>query len=166
MSYFLHLCDCSVPYCASLEAWNWVVAGQHLNASHPRESVWPNLNVSIFSGNDFWTTLNSHIISTVRPFDLIPKLRARPQYQLSSGTKYINVTQCDSHRHYLDMDITQSNLNNRSGPQPNAIKYKFMTWIWSLICLQMSSHMISFWKTLMGWAFRKPSIIFDRFFGS
>ena len=30
MSYFLYLCDCSVPYCA------WVVAGQHLNASHPR----------------------------------------------------------------------------------------------------------------------------------
>ena len=30
MSYFLHLCDCSVFYCASLEAWNCVVAGQHL----------------------------------------------------------------------------------------------------------------------------------------
>ena len=50
MSYFLNLCDCSVPYCASLEAWNWVVAGQHLNASHPRSSVWPNPNISIFSG--------------------------------------------------------------------------------------------------------------------
>ena len=34
MSYFLHLCDCSLPYCAILEAWNWFVAGQHLNASH------------------------------------------------------------------------------------------------------------------------------------
>ena len=27
MSYFLHLCDCSLPYCATLEAWNWFVAG-------------------------------------------------------------------------------------------------------------------------------------------
>ena len=24
MSNFLHLCDCSVPYSASLEAWNWL----------------------------------------------------------------------------------------------------------------------------------------------
>ena len=39
LSYFLHLYDFSVPYCASLVAWNWVVAGQHLNASHPRSSV-------------------------------------------------------------------------------------------------------------------------------
>ena len=41
-SYFLNLCDCSVPYWASLEACNWVVAGQHINASHPRSSTWPN----------------------------------------------------------------------------------------------------------------------------
>ena len=53
MSYFLHLCDCSVPYCASLEAWNWVGAGQHLHASHPRSSVWPIPNVTLFSGNYF-----------------------------------------------------------------------------------------------------------------
>ena len=33
MSYFLHLCVRNVPYCASLNAWNWVVlvAGQHLS---------------------------------------------------------------------------------------------------------------------------------------
>ena len=96
--------------------------------------------ISIFSGNYFVKTLNCHISSTVRAFDLIPKLRARPKYQLSSGTKYINVIQCDSHRHYLDIDTTQSILNNPSGPQSNAIKYKFMTWIWLLLCLQMSSH--------------------------
>ena len=53
MSYFLHLCDSSVPYCASLEAWNWVGAGQHIHASHPRSSVWPIPNVTLFSGNYF-----------------------------------------------------------------------------------------------------------------
>ena len=54
MSYVLHLCDCTVPYCASLKAWNWVEAGQHLNGSHPRSSSWPNHNVSILSGNCFF----------------------------------------------------------------------------------------------------------------
>ena len=72
MSYFLNLCDCSVPYCASLEAWNWVVAGHHINASHPMSSVWPNPKFSILSGNYFVKTLNCHISSTVRAFDLIP----------------------------------------------------------------------------------------------
>ena len=51
---FFYLFDCSVPYCAYLEACNWVVAGQHLNASQPRSSVWPKPNVSIFSGNLFY----------------------------------------------------------------------------------------------------------------
>ena len=46
MSYFLHLCDCSLPYCATLDAWNWFVAGQHLNGSHPRSPVCPNPNVT------------------------------------------------------------------------------------------------------------------------
>ena len=31
MSFFLSLCDCSVPYWASHEAWNWIVAGQNLS---------------------------------------------------------------------------------------------------------------------------------------
>ena len=116
MSYFLHLCDCCVLYCASLEAWNWVGAGQHLNASHPRSSIWQNQNVSIFSGNYFRKT---------------------------SGIwhNYINVIHCDSHRHYLDINTTESILNNPSGPQLNVIKYKFITWICSLFWLQMSSHM-------------------------
>ena len=138
MSYFLQRCDCSVPYCASLEAWNWVVAEQHLNANHRRSSIWPNPNVSIFSGNFFKTTLNCNITSTFRAFDLIQKLRARPEYQLSSGTKYIKVIQCDLHRHYLD---SQRILNNAIGQNSNAIKYKFMTWIWSPFRLKMSSHM-------------------------
>ena len=47
MSFILQICDLSVPYCASLEAWNWVVAGQQ------RDSV--------------------------RAFDLIPKLKVRPE---------------------------------------------------------------------------------------
>ena len=42
MSYCLHFGDYSVPYCASLEAWNRVLAGQHLNVSHPRSSIWPS----------------------------------------------------------------------------------------------------------------------------
>ena len=117
MPYFLYICDCSVPYCAFLEAWNWVIAGQHLNASHPRSSVWLNPNVPIFSGNYFWKTLNCHISSTVRAFDQITKLRDRP-----------------------DIETTQSFLNNPSGPQSNAIKYKFITFIWSLFSLQMSTH--------------------------
>ena len=41
-SYFLNFFDCSVPYGASLEAWNWVVAEQHINASHPMSSIWSN----------------------------------------------------------------------------------------------------------------------------
>ena len=130
MSYFLHLCDWSVPYCASLEAWNWIVPGQHLNASHPRSSIWPNhlfffiflfhfYFFLIFSGNYFLTTLNCHITSTDRAFDLIPKLRARPEYQLTYGNKYKNLKHCDSHRYYPDIDTTQIILNN---PQSNAIK--------------------------------------------
>ena len=53
MSNFLHLCDCNLPYCATLEALNWFVAGQQLNASQPRSPVWPNQNVTLFSGNYF-----------------------------------------------------------------------------------------------------------------
>ena len=54
--------------------------------------------ISVFSGNYFVQTLNCHISSTVRAFDLIPKLRARPKYQLSYDTKYIDGIQCDSQR--------------------------------------------------------------------
>ena len=137
MSYFLYLCDCSVPYCAFLKAWDWVVAGQHLNASHPRSSFWPNPNDTLFSGIFFF---NRHIFSIVKAFDLLIKLRDKPEYQLSSGTKYINVIPCDSHWHYLDIDTTQSFLDNPNGPQLNAIRYQFMTWIWLLFCLQMPSN--------------------------
>ena len=53
MSNFLHLCDCSVPYCASLGARNWLGAGQHFHASHPRSSVWPIPKVTLFLGHFF-----------------------------------------------------------------------------------------------------------------
>ena len=33
---------------------------------------------------------------------------------------------------HLDIETTQSFLDNPSGPQLNAIKYNFMTWIWLL----------------------------------
>ena len=46
--------------------------------------------------------------------------------------------------HYLYIHTTQSILNNPNGPQSIATKYKLMTWIWSLFCLQMSSHMDQF----------------------
>ena len=81
-----------MTYCASLEAWNLNVAGQHLNASNPRSSVWPNSNITIFSGFFFGQTLNCHYSLTVKAFDLIPKLRARPEYHLSFGSKYTSYT--------------------------------------------------------------------------
>ena len=37
----------------------------------------------------------------------LSKLRDRPEYQVSSGTKYKYVIQCDSHGHYLDIDTIQ-----------------------------------------------------------
>ena len=55
---------------------------------------------------------------------------------------YIHVSKFDLHRHNIDIDTTKSILNNPSGPQSNAIKYKFVTWIWSLFCLQLSSLMV------------------------
>ena len=116
---FLYLFYCNVPFCAFLEAWNWVVAGHHLKASQHRSSVWPNPNVTLFSGIKFF--FNFHISSTVRTFDLFPKLRARPEYQLYSGTTHINVIMCDSHQHYIDIETTQSFLDNPSGPQTNTI---------------------------------------------
>jgi hypothetical protein len=122
MSNFLHLCDCSLPYCVTLEAWNWFVARQHLNASHPRSPIWPTENVTIFSGNYFWKTLNGHYSSTVRDFDLIPKLRARPEYQLSSGTIYIPR---DLRPHFFHKETVPSSLHTHSLPQSNAINYKF-----------------------------------------
>ena len=59
--------------------------------------------------------------------------------------------QCDLHRHYFDIDTTKSTMNNTGGPQSNAIKYKFMTRIWSLLCLQMLSHMVLDNKWGKGW---------------
>ena len=85
---FLNICDWSVPLRASLEACYWIVAGQPLNVSHPKASVWQNPNITMFSGNFFLKTSNCHHSFNIRAFDLIQKLRARPQYQLSSGTKY------------------------------------------------------------------------------
>ena len=49
--------------CLSVPPWKPGI-GQHLNASHPRSSVWQNQNVTIFSG-------------------LIPKLRASCQLVLN-----------------------------------------------------------------------------------
>ena len=58
-------CSWTEPQCKS----PWVI-----NLAKP--------NVSLFSGNYFFTTFNCNISSSVRAFDLIPKLRARPKYQL------------------------------------------------------------------------------------
>ena len=88
MSYFLHLCDFSLPYCANLEAWNWFVAGHHLNASHPKSLVWQIKMSLYFQAIIFGKTVNGHYYSTIRDFDLIPKVRARLEYQLSSSTIY------------------------------------------------------------------------------
>ena len=104
MSYFLYLCECSVPYCAFLEAWNWVVAGQHLSASHPIHQFDQIQMLLYFRAITFWKTLKCHIFSTVKAFDLILKLRARPEYQLYSDTKYKNPAY-RRHRIYRPMRI-------------------------------------------------------------
>ena len=57
--------------------------------------------------------------------------------------------QFDSHRHYLFIGTTKSILNNPGGPQIDAIKYKFMIWIWLLFCLQMSSHILTLGQRLV-----------------
>ena len=88
-----------------------------------------------------WKTLNCHIFSTVRAADPFPKLRARTEYQLLYCTKYTSVTTSDLPRQYLYRNTTHSFLDNPSMPQSTAIKYKFMTWIWSLLWLQISYHM-------------------------
>ena len=140
MSYFVHLWDCSVPYCASLEALNWVFSWAAFQCESPQMiSLAKSKCLSIFR-QLFFKTLSRLISATVQAFDLIPKLRARPEYQLLFGTKYLNVIQCDSHRQNLDIITTQSSLNNPIWPQTNGIKYKFMIWIWLLFCLQMYSH--------------------------
>ena len=41
-----------------------------------------------FKANIFKQTLNGCLSSTVRAFDLIPRLRAGPKYQLSSVTEF------------------------------------------------------------------------------
>ena len=68
MSYFLHLCDYSVPYCASLEAWNWAGAGKQLHASHPRSSVWQIPNVTLFSGKYFLNNLKRSLLLNRQSF--------------------------------------------------------------------------------------------------
>ena len=127
---FSHICDWSVPYCASLEVWNWVVAEQHLNGSQPRSTVWPNQNVTIFSGNYFWKTLNSHITLTFRIFDLIPKL---------SYHMVLNIPR-DSHRHFLQIETIRSSLHNHSRPQKASKNLTFRTSILSEMGLQPKSH--------------------------
>ena len=71
-------------------------------------------------------SLNCHISSTNRAFDLIPELRARPEYRLYSGIKHVNVILCDSAQHYLYTETTLRILDNPSGPQSNAIKYIYL----------------------------------------
>ena len=117
MSYFLHLCDFRLPYCATLEAWNWFAAGQHLNVSHPRSPVWPNQNVTLFSGNYLWKTLNCHYSSTVRDFDLIPKL--------SISYHLVLCIPRDSRQRFLQIETVCSSRHNHRLPQSNAINYKF-----------------------------------------
>ena len=53
--------------------------------SHQVISLAKSKYLRIF-GIFFWQTLNRHYSLTIRAFDLIPKLRARPEYQLSSVT--------------------------------------------------------------------------------
>ena len=89
------------PYCKLLNQswWPQIVSTWQIHrCESPLVTNLAKSKISIFSSNYYVKTLNCHISSTVRAFDLIPKLRARPKYQLSSGTKYTNVIQCDSRR--------------------------------------------------------------------
>ena len=130
--------------------------GLNLDSTSMRVTPGPQFSqfkmfIFYFSGNYFGTRLNCHISSV----DLIPKLRARPEYQLSCGIIYINVKQCDLHRHYLDRDTNHSNLNNPSGPQSYTVKCEFITWIWSPFCLLISSHMLRCWSISKSFGGRK-----------
>ena len=69
MSYFLHLCDCSVPYCAYLGAWKWVGAGQHLHASHPQVISLANSKCQFIFRQLFLEQLKKAI--TLRPLELL-----------------------------------------------------------------------------------------------
>ena len=113
-------------------------------------------------------TFNVEYLSTVRAFDLIPKLKSRPEYHLSSGTKYINLVQCDSHRHYLDIDTTQSKrhkiqiydmnldldfLNFRiCGPFLKFLKF-FGFWMEFFLILILLKFIFSFFEFLDFWDF-------------
>ena len=88
MSGFLHLCDCSLSYCATLEAWNWFVAGQTSMRVTPGHQFGQIKMYLYFQAIIFWKTLNGQHFSTDRDFDLILKLRARPEYQISYDTIY------------------------------------------------------------------------------
>ena len=137
MSYFLHLCDCSVPYCASLEAWNWVVAWQHLDASHPRSSVGPNPNIPVFSGNYFLEKLKTVI--TPQPLEILTKFQ---NWELGLSIFYhlvLNIPR-DRPQHFRKIETIHSSLHSHSPPQSNAIHYKFMTFIGFLFCLRTSCH--------------------------
>ena len=56
MTFFLNLCDWSVTYCASLEAWYWIVAGQHLNAIIP-DPQFAQIQLSLYFQTTFFLKL-------------------------------------------------------------------------------------------------------------
>ena len=58
-----------------------------------------NISRQFFS----WTTLNCHISLTVRAFDLISKLRARPYNQISSDKHFL--LNCPTNRTYTWSDL-------------------------------------------------------------
>ena len=74
----------------------------------------------------FWKTINCHFSSTVRAFDLIPKLRTRPEYQLSSGYKYTA-----SRRYFIQIETYHSFLHNHSCPKIpcKTCTEKFRNWL-------------------------------------
>ena len=89
MSYFLYLCDCALLCLPGrLELGSSWTAPQC--ESNQVISLAKSKYYNVFR-QIFVNPLNCHISSTVRVFDPIPKLIARPKYQLYSGTKYINV---------------------------------------------------------------------------
>ena len=54
-----------------------------------------SLQNHIFRQFFLFLTLNSHNSLTIRAFDLLPKLRASPKYQMSTGTQFEYVSLLD-----------------------------------------------------------------------
>ena len=71
-------------YCLSVMAFVFQAGTAKMCHSHKVEDRVENYFFTSWTHIFFWRTLNCHISLAVRDVDLIPTLRAQPEYQLSS----------------------------------------------------------------------------------